>query len=61
MNGIIDFTECQAFCLVVRIGSPPPPLASVSPHIPHLGHEGGITLARGEGVGGPMPTKGQTL
>jgi hypothetical protein len=55
-----EYTECQAFFPVVRIGSPPRPLGSVAP--PPFGSQGGATLTcGGGGWEDPIPTKGQTL
>jgi hypothetical protein len=47
---LVQYTECQAFFIVVRIGSPSP-ARSVAP--PTFGSKGGDTLSWGEGVGEP--------
>jgi hypothetical protein len=51
-----EWTECYAFSVVVRIGTPPPPhtQASVAPSF----GSGGITRLAGEGVGGPNSDEG---
>ncbi len=54
-----EYTECQAFSPVVRIGSPPHPQASVATS--PLWFRGGHTRLRKRGRGEPIQTKGQTL
>jgi hypothetical protein len=57
-SGHREYTECQAFCPVVRIRSLPlpHPQASVAP--PPFGSKGGDTLVRGVGVGGHNSDEG---
>ncbi len=55
-----EYTECQTFCPVVRIGSPPHPQASGAPP-PPLGPSRETHSLAGRGWGDPIPTKGQTL
>jgi hypothetical protein len=61
---VTDYTECKAFCPVVRIGSPHL-LTRKQVLLPPFGSKGGDTLACGGGarggVGDPIPMKGQTL
>jgi hypothetical protein len=56
---VTQYTECQAFCPIVRIGS----LSAASEYCSPLFGSGGDTLAGGGGAAwrGPMPTKGQTF
>jgi len=48
---LTEYTECQAFYPVVRIGTPPLPLCP----------RGETYSLAGDGVGDPIPTMGQTL
>jgi hypothetical protein len=57
-----EYTECQAFSPVVRIGSPAPTSKRVLPSPPFGSGGGGHTRLRERGRGGePIRTKRQTL
>jgi hypothetical protein len=55
-----EYTECQAFFTVVRIGSPEPLTSKGVLRSPPFGSKGGDTLACGGGGGGTLLTTGQT-
>ncbi len=56
-----EYTECQAFFPVVRIGSPHPLTRQWLLLLPPLGPRGSHTRLREKGWGDPIPTKGQAL
>jgi len=58
-HGYTDYTDCQAFCPVVRIGSPSPSQqASVAPPLDPRGEKNSLVR---EGVGGPISDEVQAL
>jgi hypothetical protein len=59
MTEVTEYTECQSFSPVVRIGSPSPASACCLP--PPLWFQVGDTLACGNGAGGANLAMRQTL